>query len=166
MTGQETAQLLALVQARYPHRNAGEPLATVRAWHMTLGDVPYWAAEAVLAEWFRTERWAPDPAELRTQILALVAEVPSPADAWLDVLRHMRAHGQVSGVRYEGPAAIRQAVESIGGWRRLRMSETPEADRKAFLSAYETYARRAAAAADVAALIAERTPALGAKASA
>jgi len=162
----ETAQLLALVQARYPGRNAGDPVATVKAWQMTLADVPYWAAEAVLGEWFRTERWAPDPSELRSRILTLVAEVPAPADAWLSVVRFIRENGQLSGARYEGPAAVRQAVESIGGWRRLRMSETPEADQKAFLSAYETYARRAAASADVAALVAERTAAIAAKASA
>lgn len=162
MTVQEAAALVALVKARYPQFPVADAEAAARAWQMTLRDVPYEACELVLGEWFRTQRYWPDPAELRNRVLAALAEVPDAADAWLLVLTHMRANGPLSGVRFDAPEAVRRAVEAIGGMHRLRASERPEDDRRAFMDAYAVYARRMAATADVAALLSERVPELSA----
>lgn len=67
MNQQEVAKLLLVIAARYPTSKLleqGEEL-TVQAWHMTLDDVPYPAAERALVAWFKDEKWAPDPSEIR-----------------------------------------------------------------------------------------------------
>ena len=165
MNRKEAAQLVAIVAARYPRASAqmGNPADTATAWWMTLSDVPYAVAESVLADWFKTSRFVPDPSEVRNTVLALAAVVPTPEDAWELVLRHMRENGHVGGTAFAGPEVVGQTVQAIGGWYRLRLSERPEEDRAAFVRAYATMARRAAASANVVELIRERTPQLEAE---
>jgi hypothetical protein len=160
VTRDEAAKVLAMVQIRYPNANLGDPDLAPDVWQMTLDDVPYEAAELALRAWFKREKWAPDPSELRGLILCALAEVPEPGDAWAMALAHIRTEGLIGGRPFDGPEPVAQAVAAIGGWRALRTSEQPERDRDAFLKVYATYAKRATASLDVAAMLAERPAAL------
>lgn len=162
MTLQEAGQLLALVKSRYPNANFGDPRTAARAWEMTLDDVPYEAAESALRAWFKRDKWPPDPSELRGLILSAIAEVPESGDAWEMVRAHLRAtYPGLPGPGFAGPEAVRRAVEALGGWHALRVSEQPERDRDAFFRVYPQYAKRAAATVDVDAAIAGRLLAVG-----
>lgn len=156
----EAGKLLAVIQSRYPHANLGDPDAAATAWALTLDDVPYPAAVAVLGPWFKGERFAPDPSELRSRILAAAAGLPEAGDAWAMVLRHIRDNGEVGGRPFSGPEPVAQAVRAMGGWRVIRHSESPDKDRERFFATYPTYAKRWAAEADVAAAIEERSTGL------
>lgn len=75
----EVGRLLGLIAARYPNARLGEDEnLTIQAWAITLEDVP---AEPhmglALREWFTTQKWPPDAAELRR--LALDLGGPTPA---------------------------------------------------------------------------------------
>ena len=148
----EAGRILALIQARYPNANFGAERLAARSWAMSLCDVPYEAVEWAAGRWFQREKWPPDPSELRQLVLTALGAVPEAEAAWASVVAHIRRHGMVSGVAYDGSDVTRQAVEAIGGWWVLRTSEQPGKDRDAFLRAYATYAKRAMTDADVAAL--------------
>jgi hypothetical protein len=160
MTRQEAARVLAVIQSRYPQANFGRPETAAEAWAMTLDDVPYGSVMTALGSWFKANRWPPDPSELRGLVLAEANAVPDAADAWEMVLRHMRENGRIGGFPFAGPEPVRQAVEAIGGWHVLRMSEFPGKDRESFERVYPTYAKRAMAGVNVGELLRERVAAL------
>lgn len=132
----EVGRLLALIRARYPNANLGDPELAARAWAMTLDTAPYDAAEAALRVWFRREKWAPDAAELRELIAERAGVLPSLDAGWAAAREHIRRHGEVGGAPFGGSPAVEEAVNAVGGWRALRRSEQPERDREAFERAY------------------------------
>ena len=157
MNLQEAALLVRLVAARYPRQaGLGNPSELARAWQLTLEDVPYAPAERALAEWFKSQKWPPDPSEIRGMVLERLAEIPSAEDAWASVLKHMRENGAIGGAPFGGPEVVQETVYAIGGWHRLRRSERPDEDREAFARAYATYSKRAMASTNVVELIRER----------
>lgn len=156
MNLQEAALLVRLVAARYPRQMAGNPSELAKAWQLTLEDVPYAPAERALAEWFKSQKWPPDPSEIRGMVLQALAEIPSAEDAWASVLKHMRENGAIGGAPFGGPEVVQETVYAIGGWHRLRRSERPDEDREAFARAYATYSKRAMASTNVVELIRER----------
>ena len=162
MNRTEVAKVLAVVAERYRHAKFGDDAESlVTAWHVTLDDVPYDAAMVALRAWFKAEKWAPDPSELRGRILSGLSAVPDEAEAWALVLRHMRSTYGPFGTPFVGPEPVRLAVEAIGGWWALRTSEQPTRDREAFGRVYPVYAKRALSDLDVAALLGgEATPAV------
>ena len=156
MNLQEAALLVRLVAARYPRQVAGNPGELAKAWQLTLEDVPYAPCERALAQWFKAEKWPPDPSEIRAAVLRSLSEIPSAEDAWAMVLKHMKENGAIGGGPFAGPEVVSETVYAIGGWHRLRRSEKPDDDREAFSRAYQTYAKRAMAATNVVELIRER----------
>lgn len=139
---------------------SGDPQSLVTAWHLTLEDVPYNAAENALRDWCKQKRWPPDPSELRQMILVQLDEVPDGIDAWKQVVGHMKSNGMVGGKPFAGPPIIKQTVEAIGGWYTLRMSTDPNGDREAFLKAYATYSQRSMAEVNIAELVTSRLAAI------
>ena len=160
MNRTDAARVLAVIQSRYPQANFGRADTAVEAWAMTLDDVPYGEVMQALGTWFKSNKWPPDPSELRGLVLSEAAAVPDSADAWEMVLRHMRENGKIGGFKFAGPEPVRQAVEAIGGWHALRMSEYPGKDRAAFEQVYPVYAKRAMAKVNVGELLRERVAAL------
>lgn len=148
MTKSECAKLIAVLLATYPSADPPSVPALTAAWEMSLGDVPYPAAEAAIRAYVKTGRFFPTPAEIRGLVASRGGIVPDAGDAWAMVRRHLRETNTVTGGMFAGPEPVRQAVEAIGGWWRLRMSETPEADRAAFGRVYEVYRQRAIADVD------------------
>lgn len=161
MNRTEAGKLLAVIQARYPHANLGDPDAAATAWALSLGDVPYAAAVAALGPWFKAERFAPDPSEIRGAVAEGLGLAPDEAEAWALVERYRR--GYYPGVYSPGwslPAPVAAALAAIGGVDALFRSEEPAKDRAAFGRAYQTYRKRAVAETDIAAAVAGRDAAL------
>jgi len=100
MNAKEVSIVIGLVAARYPGAKMFEAdqKLTVQAWTMTLDDVPFEAVQPVLAKWFKTEKWAPDPAEIRALVTSDLNPVPSEGDVW------SRRHAYFRHVRGEGEA--------------------------------------------------------------
>ena len=95
MNQSDVKKLLAVIAARDPNSKVwGETdeqaQLTVQAWHMTLDDVSLGDAQRVLVTWFKTEKWAPDPSEIRTLLMEQVNPLPSEGDAWADGLTWVR----------------------------------------------------------------------------
>ena len=92
MTTSEVKQLLAVIAARYPNSKVWdqEPDLTITAWQMTLDDVALGDAQRVLVGWFKSHKWAPDPAEIRELLAEAVNPVPSEGEAWWDGLLWVR----------------------------------------------------------------------------
>lgn len=82
MNQQDVAKLLSVVAARYPTSKVWEQdeALTVQAWHMTLDDVPYPAAERAMVAWFKEHKWAPDASEVREEAFGLMARCRTPEE--------------------------------------------------------------------------------------
>lgn len=144
MTEQETARLLLVIAARYPTSKAvhEDESLRVKAWHMTLADVAYADAERALVQWFKTERWAPDPSELRNRVATDVLDLPEIDDAWARVKTAIAIYYPGFGNSYQLPEPVRRAVNAIGGIHMLKMSENSGKDREAFARAYAVERKR------------------------
>lgn len=92
MNASEVKKLLAVIAARYPNGKVWDqdPQLTVQAWQMTLDDVTYEDAQRVLVSWFKAQKWAPDPSEIRALLVEMVAPIPSEGDAYRMALRWVR----------------------------------------------------------------------------
>jgi hypothetical protein len=139
------ARLLLVVTARYPTSKIvqQDEALTVKAWHMTLADVPYEAAERALAQWFKSEKWAPDPSELRSVVAGEILGLPEVEEAWGIARGAISAYYPGFNVKLDMPDPVRQAINSIGGLHALKMSERPDKDRDAFMRAYAIERKRA-----------------------
>lgn len=75
----EVADLIVLIRTRYPkndvlpmtHMTDEAQRAVVQTWHDVLGDISGGDVLAVFRQWSKTQRWAPDPSELRQRALDL-----------------------------------------------------------------------------------------------
>lgn len=148
MNRTECARLIANLLANYHNADVPSVEALVSAWALVLGDVPYPAAEAAVVAHIRTSTFFPTAAEILALVAAGSGIVPTTGDAWAMVQRHLRDYGPGAGAVFTGPEPVRQAVNAMGGWWVLRMSETPVRDQAAFVRVYETYAKRAIAEMD------------------
>lgn len=150
MTEQQTAQLIALVKLRYPSAKLGQESADpqkaiagmVRVWHMTLGDVPYEAAERALQQWFKVQKWAPDPSELRAAVAGELLGLPEVEEAWREARLAMRSYYPGQPFTAQVTPAVKRAIDAIGGVHALMASEHPAKDREAFQRAYALERRK------------------------
>lgn len=151
MNETDVAELIALVKLRYPHAKLGQESAEpekalagmVRVWHMALSDVPRDAAERALERWFKTEKWAPDPSEIRTAAAGELMALPEVEEAWAIAQGAIATYYPGHRNRCAMPNVVRQAVNAIGGLHNLKMSEEPRKDRDAFFRVYPIYRKRA-----------------------
>lgn len=150
MTTEETGQLLAVFKAMYPTHPVPNPEAMVTAYQMALDDLPAEAVTVAAREWMRTGVFFPKPAELRSIIAERGLSLPSPEEAWSEVMSQIRAVGS-----YGNPSwsclAVRQAVDALG-WRNICASEEIGIERAHFYRTYQAYRERTLRDTDLAAL--------------
>lgn len=150
MTAQQVAELIALVKLRYPNAKLGQESADpqkaiagmVKVWHMALSDVPFDAAMRVLELWFKTQKWAPDPSEIRTAVAGELLGLPEVEEAWREARRAMASYYPGQPFTAQVTPAVYRAIQSIGGLHALMTSEHPGRDREAFQRAYAIERRR------------------------
>lgn len=140
MTPTDTARLLAVLSAAFPH--VAVTRETAEVYHETLGDLDADAARAAVRELLLvSDRW-PAPATIRRRVAERAGLLaPPPGAAWGEVLAAARTIGWVSRPAFSHPA-IERTVDALG-WRNICLSEMPDTIRAHFLRAYEPEARAA-----------------------
>jgi hypothetical protein len=121
MTRQEVAKLLAMVAARYPNSKiwGQDKSLTINVWFLTLGDMPYPAVERAMIEYFKMEKWAPDPSDLGQGALVLLESCRTPEERLaLDPEWQRTSRRAIAGERDDlprctsGGADIKEEAES------------------------------------------------------
>lgn len=136
MTKIETAQMLALISAAYPRFEMRESEKTLSVWHEMLKDMPGDVVSVAVKRMISTQKFPPSIADIREAVAASVQQAKgteSAGEAWRKVTKAIGMYGY-----YKGEAAheylgerIWRAVEMIGGWADLCISEDSEAVRSA-----------------------------------
>lgn len=138
----EAAQLVGMAAANFPGQQERALDVTARLWHQLLGDLPYKVAEMALVHVLATAKYWPTVAEIREAAARLTGpQLLTAGEAWAEVCEQMRRVGSYGTPEWSHPI-IGRAVEAMGGWRHLCMSEEPMADRAHFLRIYDTLAAR------------------------
>lgn len=92
-----------------------------------------------------TNKFFPSVSEIRGAAFELVARAngaPAAADAWDEVMREMQRVAGHYGTPCFSHAIIQRAIDGLGGWTRVCMSEEYMADRAHFLRIYDDLLRR------------------------
>lgn len=160
MNRTDTAQILAVLSAAFPHISVTRETAEV--YHEALADLdPVDCRDAVREILLTVERW-PAPATIRRRVAERAGILaPLPLDAWGQVISAAGSIGVYGDPQFTH-SAIDRCVRSIG-WRNVCLSENPDALRAQFLRAYDSERLRAdteALTGQIAALTAPPAPAL------
>lgn len=144
---EERFVVVALLMAAYP--NVPAPAATMKLYVEMLSDIP----DDVLAMGTRHvisrhkyNTW-PTIAEIRETCIDLqtgAANYQNAYDAWESVIKAIRRNGYMRRPVFEANPLIDKAIDAVGGWRLLCLSEDVTADRSRFIQAYESFFKRAA----------------------
>ena len=136
-------EVMAFLSAAYPRHNLTDE--TLAAYRAILGDLSadlLKAAALQIAS--RDSPWFPAAGQLRAAAFRLLereAGVPNMGEAWGEVVRKIGEDGHIRVPEFSNPL-IQAAVNGVGGWRELCMSENFVADRARFLQVYEVLAKR------------------------
>jgi hypothetical protein len=136
-------QCMIMLQAAYPRMQFGEE--SLKVYELALADIEPPLLRTAVLRHISTSKWFPTIAELRQAATAIVLQTDgqlSAPEAWGMVLREVRLVGHWRTPRL-GPV-VRRAVEAIGGWRQLCLSENSTADRARFIEAYTILRKREA----------------------
>jgi len=91
MNQTESARLIKVLQAEYPHHQIADPDTLLLAWDMGLGDIPYPAVADAVVTWIRSgERFFPSSGQLRQLVIDDTGAFPSGPDAWVMVIERMK----------------------------------------------------------------------------
>ena len=140
---EQTAKILGGLAILYPRFNLTRE--TIHAYHRILGDLPVDLLDAAALEIGRNNTFFPAAAELRKAAFNLtrVADGTLNAqDAWAMVKKAFGAIGHTGGMPDHFPPIVKKAVEGIGGWRSLCMSENDMSDRARFVESFNAYSAR------------------------
>jgi hypothetical protein len=135
---QAIIKVLAFLGALYPKFELTQP--TIKAYLTILRDIPLELLEKAALDLGSRATFFPSAAELRQAAFDLqdgANGVPSAGEAWGQVCAVWRGRN-----KEELPAIIHRAVEAMGGWRQLGLSENQMADRAHFLKVYEVLLER------------------------
>lgn len=143
----DVAGVVLSLSAAFPNWKPNE--YTVEVYFQDLQDIPpdelVAAAQACRSQAGR--QFAPSTGELRGMVGELrraIVNVPSPMEAWGEVCRQIVENGGDFGKPVWSNPLVARVVDQMG-WRNLRMSEDPTADRARFLQAYERLSEKAQA---------------------
>ena len=136
MTKAETAQLLALISTAYPGSKIDVNDMTVSLWHDMLQDLPGEVVASATKRMFSTLKFPPSIADIREAVAKATSDAQgklNAGEAWRKVVKAISDYGYYRGDEareYLGPD-IWRAVEYIGGWADVCLSEDPETVRSA-----------------------------------
>ena len=130
MTKKGTLRLLAILCAAYPRANISADEVTVAIWHDMLIDLDDEVVAVAVKRMIATLRFPPSIADVRGAVLEAARELrgtPDAGEAWQRVVRAISAYGYYSPdqAREALGGDIWRAVEMMGGWSRLCLSESP-----------------------------------------
>jgi hypothetical protein len=145
-TIEEVTRVIAGLLVIYPYQNRqltndAERRGFVTAYHRILHDLDARLLDAAALELGGTSKFFPAAAELRQTAFGLKAVADgelTAGDAWAMVTKAIGAQGYPGGMPDHFPPLVKRAVEGMGGWKALCMSENGMADRAHFLKMYDT----------------------------
>ena len=136
MQPNEVLQLIGLVKARYQAKFQHTP-SVEQMWNMVLDDVPLEPCKTILADWFKTEDWPPDPAYIRNKVLDTTSGLPTPEEAWQMVQQRIKnTYPGMPAEAWDAPGQVQAAAKDIGGIYLIRQAEKPDAMRQRYEDAY------------------------------
>ena len=136
MTRNETIQLLAMLSVSYPRFAFTPDETTVNMWHGMLKDLPGDVVGVATQRMIATLKFPPTIADIREAVANAAQDAKGSVDAgeaWRRVVKAIGLFGYYRGDQareYLGED-IWRAVEMVGGWCDLCISEDSEAVRSA-----------------------------------
>ncbi len=142
-TLEEVNKIMGVMAAAYP--NFGTTPATIKIYAQLLSDIPMDILEKAARQAMATSEFFPTIAKIRDnamniQIAAL--NIPTAGEAWNEVCKAIRREGHGSKPKFSHPL-IQKAVDGMGGFDFLCLSEQPEWDRTWFTKGYNQLYERA-----------------------
>lgn len=141
MTRQEFTEILALMEACWPHRPVRNDTAAV--WFTDLADLDVETVRAAVLAVYRAGReFMPNGAQVRAEVGEQTLAAPSFGEAWLMITRAIQSYGSRNEARVvealtEKHPAVAELAAQIG-LRELGMA--PEGDTTGHAQARERYA--------------------------
>ena len=120
---------------------------TTKVYMRLLADIPPEVLEAAALECITKSEFFPTVAKVREAAMNLMlnkAALPSAFEAWAEVCKEIRRVGYAGKPEFSTPL-IEKAVQGIGGWRYICLSEDGVADRARFFQGYDILMQRAEA---------------------
>lgn len=139
MKDSEVVDILQQLKAAYPRQPISKDTLEIYARELE----PFGADEMYTAmRWLlRNSRFFPTIAELIGSVAERRLNLPGPEDAWGEVASELRRVGHTARPEFSTDL-IKEAVDNIGGWRRLCESSNGVSDRARFIDAYKATRRR------------------------
>jgi hypothetical protein len=150
MNESEASKLISVLRAAFPSATISDE--TPMAYSFGLEDVSLEAGMLAAKLAIQQCKFFPTPSELRSLLIESLIGLPSPEEAWSQVMRAIKEHGS-----YRAPVFSCQAIaDAVGaiGWREICMSETISVERAHFFRTYQAYRDRAVKHVNVPALVA------------
>ena len=134
-TKPEIAAMYKFLAENYPHHE----LAYVSVYEAILLDLPGGALRAAALDYIREGNpFPPTPGQIARRVFELFDQAEgriSPPEAWELVVREITRVGHPG--KPELPDLVWRAIQNIGGWRNLCLSQNQISDRARFLEAYK-----------------------------
>lgn len=131
MTRNETITLLQTILVMYPGSKLQTDALTVGIWHEMLKDLPTELVQTAVRRMCATLKFPPSIADIREAVAEAAQEAkgtPDGGEAWRRVRKAIGWYGYTrpsEARRYLGDE-IWQAVEMMGGWQEICLSDGPE----------------------------------------
>lgn len=138
----EIPQIINFLIHAYPRQEISK--GTIDVYKETLKDIDPDLLRAAVLKHISKSPWFPSVSELRDAAASLIEQASGEPDtftAWAEVMEQVRQVGSWGEPTFSSPR-IYKAIQGIGGWRELCMSENTIADRARFIEAYNTYQSR------------------------
>lgn len=131
-------EICGLLAAAYPRFEL--QAQTIEVYARCLTDLPDAVLEAAAKDCIARSRFFPTVAELREAAHGIThAGEETAFEAWEQVMRSFRMCDQCPSFRNP---RIKKALDGIGGWRLVGLSDNTVADRARFIQAYNVYQER------------------------
>lgn len=134
MSKQNTAQVLAVLSAGFPHVTVTKE--TARVYHEVLVDLDPEDVMKAITRLMKTSEWFPPAALIRRttmEVRGVLAQ--SSHSAWGEVLTAVREHGFLRFPSFSDPL-LTEAVRLVG-WRTICYSDKPEVIKSQFGKVYD-----------------------------
>lgn len=140
MTPEQAGALVAYLAAKYPSQKLNA--ANVAAYQDGLVDLDHEAAVLAVKRISNESKWFPAISEIRDGVVSERLQLPSPEEAWDEVMRAIDRIGSSGWPQWSHPE-IGQAVHAVG-WHAICGCQLRELHFKqaTFMRCYESYSAR------------------------
>lgn len=140
MNEQQAIQVVNILKAAFPHVDF--PSDSAKLYRECILDLPFAATRAGVLNLITEpdRRFMPAIGEIRAAVLEAVDPLPTPEEAWGEVMNEIHNTGSYGRPQFSHPA-IEKAVRAVD-WKNICLSETPGVERAHFLRVYASFRER------------------------